>query len=81
VQNPHFPRALYHSLCEMEACQKDVPRNDNPLTAVKNLENRLLEVDPANLKQAELHAFIDDLQIDLAAIHDTISATYFLINR
>ena len=81
LQNPHFPRALYHSLCEMEACLKNLPRNDKPLTAVKDLENGLLKADPAHLKQAELHAFIDDLQIDLAAIHDTIAATYFLFNR
>jgi len=81
LQDPHFPRALYHSLCEMEACLKDLPRNDKPLTAVRDLENRLLKADPAHLKQAELHAFIDDLQIYLAAIHDTIAATYFLFNR
>jgi uncharacterized alpha-E superfamily protein len=81
LQNPSFPRALYHSLCEMEACLKNLPHHDKPLAAVKGLEGQLLEADPAHLKQAELHAFIDDLQIHLAAIHDTIAATYFLIKR
>jgi len=65
----------------MEACLKNLPHHDKPLAAVKGLEGQLLEADPAHLKQAELHAFIDDLQIHLAAIHDTIAATYFLIKR
>jgi hypothetical protein len=27
---------------------------------------------------SKLHAFVDDLQIGIAAIHDTLSATYFV---
>lgn len=81
LQNPSFPRALYHSLCEMEVCLKNLSHHEKPLTTVKELEDRLLKANPAHLKQTELHAFIDDLQIHLAAIHDTISTTYFLIKR
>lgn len=78
LQNPSFPRSFYHSLREVETYLRHLPHNGRPLAAVADLQNRVLAADPAQLKQEELHTFIDDLQLYLGKVHDAITATYFL---
>jgi uncharacterized alpha-E superfamily protein len=63
IQDRRFPRAFYHTVCEVESCLRDLPRNDAPK--------------PERLNPVELHHFMDELQAHLAEVHDQISATYF----
>lgn len=78
-QDHQFPRAFYHCLGEVEMCLKRLPRHDAPLRHVVRLERMVAEAKPAKLSQQELHKFIDDLQLELATIHDHVAATYFVM--
>lgn len=72
-----FPRAFYHTICEVESCLKHMPRNREIIKQLKDLEKIVLDADPAMLKQNELHSFLDSLQIRLIDIHTSITSTYF----
>lgn len=72
-----FPRAFFHAICEVEGCLRDLPRNDAPLRLITQLQRFVSESKPERLSQAELHQYIDELQAQLAEVHNQISATYF----
>ncbi len=78
-QDKRFPRALYHTLCEVESCLRDLPRNDGPLRLITQLQRMVSDSRPERLSQTELHRYVDELQAHLAEIHDQISATYFSV--
>jgi len=76
-QDRRFPRSLYHCLREVENCLQDLPHNDAPLRQVTQMQRMVFDAKPGRLDQVELHQFIDDLQAQLAGVHDQIAATYF----
>lgn len=55
----------------------DLPRSDAPVRQIAHVQRLVLEAQPERLSQAELHQFIDDLQLHLAEVHNQIAATYF----
>ena len=73
----NFPRAFYHTICEVESCLTHLPRNKGIRTQLRELQKVVLDVDPATLKQNDLHAFIDLLQLKLIEIHTEIAEVYF----
>ena len=75
-----FPRAFYHSLGEVESCLANLPRSELPLRSVAHLQRLIQEAQIAQLKSAQLHSFIDDLQLELYKLHDVITDTYFKVN-
>ena len=77
LQEDRFPRALYHTLLEVESCLLTMPKHEKPLNLVKKLQRVLLNAKPQELKQEKLHEFIDQLQLGLITINDSISKTYF----
>lgn len=77
LQEDRFPRALYHTLLEVESCLHTMPKHEKPLLLVKKLQRVLLRAKPQELKQEKLHEFIDVLQLGLITINDSISKTYF----
>ena len=72
-----FPRAFYHTLREVESCLNALPRNVKPLRTLTSLKGKLLRARPQQLKQEKLHDFIDELQLGLIGINDTINEAYF----
>lgn len=72
-----FPRAFYHCLGEVENCLSALPRNETPLRSVTHLQRLIQESEPAKLDPLALHAFIDDLQLELYKLHETITDNYF----
>ncbi|MFO8023796.1 alpha-E domain-containing protein [Thiohalophilus sp.] len=77
LQERRFPRAFYHTLCEVESCLQHLPHNDKPLKTLNGLQKKVLSVKPEKLLQQELHGFVDTLQLGLAKLHQDISASYF----
>jgi len=77
LQEERFPRALYHTLLEVESCLRTMPKHEKPLRLVKKLQRTLQRAKPQELKQEKLHEFIDQLQLGLITINDSISKTYF----
>jgi uncharacterized alpha-E superfamily protein len=72
-----FPRAVLHTLGEIRACLKVLPRKTRAIRAVKRAEQRVRDADIHALFPEKFHALIDDIQLDLGAIHDTIHRTWF----
>ena len=77
LQEDRFPRAFYHCLLEVESCLNDLPKNEKPLKQLGSLQRKLLRAKPQDLQQQKLHDFIDELQLGLIKINDSIYKTYF----
>ncbi|WP_455205908.1 alpha-E domain-containing protein [Kaarinaea lacus] len=77
LQEDRFPRAFYHTLREVESCLNDLPHNEKPLQLLIKLQRKLQRAKPQNLNQDKLHLFIDELQLGLIKINDSIFETYF----
>lgn len=77
LKDRNFPRAVSHTLGEVEACLANLPRNKELKKQLGELHQYVLDADPATLKQNELHKFIDDLQLKLIELHSAIAETYF----
>ena len=72
-----FPRAVFHSICEVEECLQSLPRNQESVASIQTLKNNLLNIDPDKLTQADLHDFLDKLQMGLINTNNAITNTYF----
>lgn len=77
LQDPLFPRTVYHCLGEVEACLRRLPRNDALLQGMATLKRQVTEAKVPELAREGLHQFMDELQIGLGQIHEQIAATYF----
>ena len=77
LQDPQFPRTVYHCLSELERCLDKLPRNAAILDSIADLKQRLTTANVPELAREGLHEFIDNLQIGLGHIHEQISVTYF----
>jgi len=76
-QEKAFPRAFFHCISEVETCLRNLPRADRPLELVVRLQQVAKTIDAQNLKQDDLHRFIDTLQQELSDLHQLISETFF----
>jgi len=74
-----FPRAFYHTVCEVGECLHGLPRNRAPLERVETLKDAITGSQPDAMSQPELHQLIDRLEMGIIEIHNTISTAYFLI--
>lgn len=77
LQEKRFPRALFHTLTEVKSCLGGLPRNEKPLNALGRLEKKLMGAKPQELKQKKLHDFIDELELGLTKVNNSINAAYF----
>lgn len=80
LQDPNLPRSI---VCSLETLGRELtllPRQDRPAATVSLVRADVVDADIQALAHSpsKLHAFIDELQIGFAAIHDTLSATYFV---
>jgi len=73
-----FPRAFYHTVCEVETCLVGLPRNSAALDRITILKDAVTASKPDEMSQPELHEYIDELESALINLHAAISATYFL---
>jgi uncharacterized alpha-E superfamily protein len=73
-----FPRAFYHSICEVENCLRVLPRRDLPVTCLASIKELVTASKPETMSQDELHTFIDELELQLIKLNAAISDTYFL---
>lgn len=88
VQRPHvlkflfkerlFPRAFYHSICEVESCLRSLPRSELPVAHLLRIKELVTASRPESMSQDELHAFIDGLELLIIELNISISDTYFL---
>lgn len=73
-----FPRSVNHCLNVLESCFQRLPNNEDPLRAATHAQRMLASADMAVLlTDDKLHAYIDEMQVDLAEIHDNVCQTWF----
>lgn len=77
LQDTQYPRAVGHTVNEVVSCLYNLPRNDGPLRSAARLQRRIKEADIADMDLRALHAFIDELQLGLAALHESIQTNWF----
>ena len=72
-----FPRAVLHTLGEIHACIKQLPRNTAAVRTVARVQRLVRDSDMHEIFPQQFHVFIDDVQIALGEIHDSIRRTWF----
>ncbi len=77
LQNEYFPRSFKHNLLAIEESLNQLPNNEAPLQVLGRLMKKANSSHIPGLKQQQLHAFIDELQLGLSKLHDSLRATYF----
>jgi len=79
IKNRNFPRAVAHCLAKANESCRELPRNENTVREISQAQRHLDKSDVIKLLNAsQLHEFIDEVQLDLANIHDEICKTWFL---
>ena len=78
TSNSNFPRSVEHCLSELVRCFERLPAPDQPLRQVNHTRRQITTRDiPSLLKEEGLHDFIDEIQLDLATLHDQIRLAWF----
>lgn len=77
IKDENFPRAITHCLSEVNHSVSKLPKNDHALRSITRVQRNINEMESAKLFETGLHEFIDQLQIDLAEIHQHVSQTWF----
>lgn len=78
LRNDQFPRAVMFCLGALEALLVDLPGDDDQaLRAVTRLQRLINEVRLVGMKGEKLGDFMDTLQVELGAVHESIRSTWF----
>jgi uncharacterized alpha-E superfamily protein len=81
LANPHFPRSVIHCLGEIESCLSVLPGFAEPMKAVRRAWKRLEGMRFEDLPPVVLHEYLDQIQADLAELHETLSRQYFHLHQ
>jgi len=72
-----LPRSVSYGLARIRGALRALPRNDKPLKAINRVVRFLDHEDVKKLEGTTLHRFIDDLQLRLYELDQSIDRTYF----
>jgi uncharacterized alpha-E superfamily protein len=76
-QSTVFPRAIAHTLLQIENSMKLLPESKKVREVVATLRRKLKDTDCSALEGADLHDFIDVLQMQLVDVHNAIALRWF----
>jgi uncharacterized alpha-E superfamily protein len=76
LRNPSFPRSVEHCLIEVSRWLLELPTHEGPMAGCAKIQGRLAEIDDCDVDADELHRVVDELQQDLAALHDSVHETF-----
>lgn len=77
IQNKQFPRSLSHGLMQIGKCLLELPKSEELKTKVAALSDELAQLNTHELTQSRLHEVIDDIQLGLFKLHQSINEQYF----
>ena len=77
LRDEQFPRACLPCLKQIELCLRSLPRSASVLDALAGACRFLQEAELAVLDQRGLHQLIDNLQLYIIGVHDSLAQTYF----
>ena len=81
LRDRHFPRAVGAALAEAERGLGTLPRNGEALRSLARVRARVDDAPIGDMGLDDLHRLIDEVQADLAELHDRIHATWFSVER
>jgi uncharacterized alpha-E superfamily protein len=78
LHDTEFPRAFAHCILAVEESVGPLPNSGLALKSLRKLEGRLSRQKVGNLRNEELHAFLDKLQLGIIRFHSALEKQYFL---
>lgn len=78
-KDENFPRSLICCIHTVENSVSALSNNKVPLAALRTIEDALNKQDVESFKKAQLHDFIDELQISIRHFHGELEKQYFLL--
>lgn len=78
LQDDEFPRAVVYCLSQVKTCIKELSNHDKALKQVAKVLAQANNASVPKLLSKGLFQYIDELQIEIARIHDQIVAAWFL---
>ena len=78
LQNQEFPRAVAFCLNQLKDCISELSSNTRALRQVGKALRKTQQADIPNLLSRGLFEYIDELQVEIAGIHDQITTAWFL---
>lgn len=79
IGDPHFPRSVRHCVEEASMLLRALPERHGTKRALAELRNVIDSVPVGPLRAEALHTYLDDTQLVLAELHDTIEDAYFAL--
>lgn len=76
--DPAFPRSVEHGLIGVSRRLLELPRREAPMARCAAVEERLDRIEAATRSARALRELVDDLQVGLDHLHDSLRETYFL---
>lgn len=78
-----FPRSVYHAYGTIATSLEGLPRHDHPLRLVRRLMRVLKQADLPHLAEdsQDRARYLDDLQRQMGDCHQSLNATYFLMEQ
>ena len=80
LRDPFFPRSTLHCIGELGSRAERLPRNDLPLRSIGHALRKIKELNVPAMLENNMHDYIDELQIELAEIHNQVERTWFGAN-
>ena len=71
-----FPRSISHCVTVLEESLQQLPRSENALGEMAALKTRVEGIDLQSMDPEVVHLFADELQLDLASLHEAIFETW-----
>lgn len=80
LKDEHFPRAVAYCLNMLATAVKELPNHEECLRSIATAQRKIQEAGLSQIMAEDsLHEYIDQLQLDIANIHNALSTTWFLI--
>ncbi len=78
LQSEDFPRAVAHSLIQLEQCLWGLPNSEKVLACIVDMQKNLEDANLDQLLQQGLHEYIDGIQLEIGNLHFRIAEAWFL---
>ena len=72
-----FPRSFLHCIDAVDESVAELKNRESALRVIRALKRKLRKIDVAEINQASLHEFIDELQIEIQLLHDRLAEAFF----
>ncbi len=76
LRDADFPRSVTHCVLVLEESLARLPRSDKASTQLASLRDRLENIDVQSIDNEVVHRFVDELQLELASLHNIIFETW-----